>query len=50
MLSNSYTQEKSNKMSELTKLKISKSLLQKGPVSLETRKKMSLSKTGELNY
>lgn len=50
MLSNSYTQEKSNKMSELTKLKISKSLLQKGLVSLETRKKMSLSKTGELNY
>lgn len=50
MLIASYTPNETYKVSELTKLKISKSLLNKEPMSVETKKKMSLSKTGELNY
>ena len=49
MLITSYTQNETYKLFKLTKLKISKSLLNKGPMSLETKQKMSMSKTGKLN-
>ena len=46
MLTTSYTQNETNKVSELTKLKISKSLFNKGPMSLETKKRWVSLKLG----